>query len=405
MQIDRQDSLSDEWVAEHFDHLAPEFAQTLHGTLARARQVCPVAHSDQYGGFWVASRYEDVLAVAQDWETWSSELGITVPHQELPGDMKILPVSVDPPLQRTFKRLINAHFTLKAVAPWEEPTRALVNRLIDRFADAGRCDFMESFARPFPGLAFFDLALHAPAEDLAEVNDWATAASLPHLSESRDSMLKLAGWIAELIEARRQSGPRGDVIDAVLEADIDGRPITVPEAIGTVQLLILGGLETTAGVLGMAMQRFCAEPAIPEMLRDRPELIPDAVEELLRLDGSFICIGRTARHDTETGGRSIKAGERIIIYWASANRDEAEFEQPDVFVVDRARNRHIAFGAGPHRCAGSNLGRLNLRVALEELTRRLGDFSLDLPPGGRIEYHSTFNRAPETVPITFRRLA
>jgi cytochrome P450 len=396
-----RDTLTSEWVADHFDHLSPELAQNLHPTLAKARQVCPVAHSDQHGGFWVASHYEDVLAVAQDWETWSSELGITVPNQELPADMKIMPVSVDPPLQRTFKRLINAYFTPKAVAPWEEPTRALVNRLIDGFADAGRCDFMKSFARPFPGLAFFDLALHAPATNLAEVNDWATAASLTHLPESRDSMLKLAGWIAEFITTRRETGPRGDVVDAVLDADIEGRPITVPEAIGTIQLLILGGLETTAGALGMTMQRFCAHPEIPELLRAQPERIPDAVEELLRLDGSFICIGRTARHDTEVGGKSIKAGERIIIYWASANRDQAEFERPDEFVIDRTRNRHIVFGAGPHRCAGSNLARLNLRVALEEVTRRLAAFKLDLAPGERVEYHSTFNRAPENVPITF----
>jgi cytochrome P450 len=398
------DALSDTWVAEHFDHLSTEFAQSLHPTLARAREVCPVAQSDQHGGFWVATRYEDVLAIAQDWETWSSELGITVPYQEPPAGMKIMPVAIDPPLQRTFKRLINAYFTPKAVAPWEEPTRVLVNRLIDGFAGSGRCEFMEDFARPFPGLAFFDLALHAPAEDLAEVNDWATAASLTHLPESRDSMLKLAGWIANFISARRESGPRGDVVDAVLDAEIEGRPITVPEAIGTIQLLILGGLETTAGALGMTMQRFCAHPEIPQLLRARPELIPGAVEELLRLDGSFICIGRTARHDTEVGGRRIKAGERIIIYWASANRDEAEFDQPDAFIVDRSANRHIAFDAGPHRCAGSNLARLNLRVALEEITRRLGDFQLDLVPGERVEYHSTFNRAPENVPITFRTL-
>jgi cytochrome P450 len=394
-------ALSDEWVAEHFDHLSPEFAQSLYPSLAKARRLCPVTHSDEYGGFWMASRYEDVLAIAQDWETWSSELGITVPYQEPPAGMKIMPVSVDPPLQRTFKRLINAYFTPKAIAPWEEPTRALVNRLIDRFAAAGQCDFMGALARPFPGLAFFDLALHAPAEDLTEVNDWATAASLPHLPESRDSMLKLAGWIGNFINARRQSGPRGDVVDAVLDADIEGRPITVAEAIGTIQLLILGGLETTSGALGMTMQRFCAHPEIPETLRARPDLIPDAVEELLRLDGSFICIGRTARRDTEVGGQRIRAGERILIYWASANRDEAEFDRPDEFIIDRPRDRHIAFGAGPHRCAGSNLARLNLRVALEEITRRLGDFALDLDRDERIDYHSTFNRAPETVPITF----
>ena len=165
-------------------------------------------------------------------------------------------------------------------------------------------------------------------------------------------------------------------------------------------LLILGGLETTAGVLGMAMIRFCEHPEILELLRAHPERIPDAVEELLRLDGSFVCIARTTRHDTELAGNPVKQGEPVLIYWAAANRDEAEFENPDTFDLERPRNRHLAFGAGPHRCAGSNLARMNLRVALEEIAARLHD--VELQPDAEIHYHSTFNRAPLSVPITFR---
>jgi cytochrome P450 len=394
-------AITDEWIAEHFDLLSPALAAELHPTLARARSQCPVAHSDQYGGYWVSTRYEDVLRIAQDWESFSSELGITVPHIPSSGgkSMKILPVGIDPPLHRTFKRLINAYFTPAAVAPWEEPTRALVNRLIDGFIERGECDFMAEFARPFPGLAFFDLALHAPADDLEEVNHYATMASLPQVPEQRECLMKLAGWIGEFVEQRRRQGPRGDVVDAVMEADIEGRPITPEEVIGTIQLLVLGGLETTAGVLGAAMIRFCEQPEIPALLRERPELIPAAVEELLRLDGSFICIGRTARHDAEVDGHTVKAGERVIIYWASANRDGTEFDDPDTFDAERAKNRHIAFGAGPHRCAGSNLARMNLRVAIDEIVRRITDARLQ--PGAGTEFHSTFNRAPLSVPITF----
>ena len=394
------EQITDEWVRHHFDHLSPVFARDFHPTLARARSLCPVARSDAYeGGFWVLTRYEDVLRVAQDWETFSSELGITVPYQPPSTPMKILPVAVDPPLQRTFKRLVNAHFTPAKVGPWEEPTRALVNQLIDGFAERGECEFMTEFARPLPGLAFFSLALHAPTGELAQVNDWATLASLTHREESHDALMKLAGWIAKFVEQRRGDGPRGDVVDAVMNAEIEGRPITPQEVVGTIHLLILGGLETTAGVLGAAMMRFCEQPEIPALLRARPELIPQAVEELLRLDGSFICIGRTARHDTEIDGHQVKAGERVLMYWASANRDEAEFTAPDTFDAGRERNRHIAFGAGPHRCVGSNLARMNLRVALGELVRRLEDVKLQ--PGADIDFHSTFNRAPLSVPITF----
>jgi cytochrome P450 len=392
--------IDDEWVEHHFDHLSPDLAPELHATLARARQRCPVAHSDRYeGGFWVVTRYEDVLRIAQDWQTFSSELGMTVPY--MPTPFKVIPVAIDPPLQREFKRLINAYFTPAVVAEWEQPTRALVTRLIDGFVEKGECDFMADFARPFPGLAFLDLALHAPVEDLEELNHYATMSSQTHLPESQECLMKLFEWIARFVEERRRQGPRGDVVDALMDAEIEGRPITDEEVIGSIQLLILGGLETTAGVLGMSMLRFCEQPEIPAQLRARPELIPSAVEELLRLDGSFVCIGRTARHDTEVRGQEIKEGQRVMLYWASANRDEDEFPDPDTFQADRSPNRHLAFGAGPHRCAGSHLARMNLRIALEEVVGRLDGFTLQ--DGARIEWNSTFNRAPLAVPITFTR--
>jgi cytochrome P450 len=401
-QMTQPDQVSDDWIENHFDVHSHDLSLDLHGVLGRARTMCPVLHSDQYDGYWITTRFEDVLRVAQDWENFSSELGITVPHVPASASsptMKILPVAVDPPLQRTFKRLINRHFTPAVVTPWEPATRALVNRLVDGFIERGECDFMAEFARPFPGLAFFDLALHAPPDDLEQVNDWATLASMPQRPESRDAMMSLAGWIAQLVARRREEGPRGDVVDAVMEAEIEGRPISDAELIGVIQLLVLGGLETTAGVLGAVMLRFCEQPEIPELLRAQPELIPAAVEELLRLDGSFVAIGRTARHDAEVAGQQIQAGERIIMYWAAANRDESEFPDADRFDLDRTSNRHIAFGAGPHRCAGSNLARMNLRIALEVLVNRVTD--VKLASGAEIDWHTAFNRAPISVPITF----
>jgi cytochrome P450 len=302
-------------------------------------------------------------------------------------------------LHRSFKRLINAYFTPKVVTQWQKPTRELVDRLIDNFIEQGACDFMEAFARPFPGLAFFDLALHAPSEDLEQVNEWATLASLPQLPSGQEGLLNLAAWIGRFVEQRQSQPPRGDVVDAIMNAEIEGRPITPAEVIGTIHLLILGGIETTAGVLGMTMLRFCAQPDIPALLRTKPALIPDAIEELLRLDGSLACIARTARHDTQLAGNEIKKGEQVLMYWMSANRDEAEFPDADEFVLDRVSNRHLAFGAGPHRCAGSNLARMNLRIAIEALLSRLDDIKLQ--DGAEIHFHSSFNRAPLSVPITF----
>lgn len=390
--------LDDEWIAEHYDYLAPELGQHLHQGFERMRARCPITHSDQRGGYWIVSKHDDVLAVAQDWETFSSELGVSIPKTQMLT--KAIPVHIDPPLQREYKRLINAHFSPAAVAPFEEPTRAIVTGLIDDFVERGSADFMAEFAVPFPGLAFFELALNAPSDELASVNHHATSATMPNSPDAREHWQALNEWIDAFTERRRAEPAKGDVVDAVLAAEIEGRPIRDDEIRGIILLLILGGLDTTAGALGQIMIRFCQQPEIPAQLRAQPEQLPAAVEELLRLDAPFIGIGRTVRHDTELGGHQLKAGEKVLVSWVSANRDEDLFECPHEFDLERPHNRHLAFGAGPHRCAGSHLARLNLRVALGELVERLEDVQLAVAPE-EIEFHNAFNRVPLSVPITF----
>ena len=389
--------LGDEWCAHHFDHLSPAFAADPHATFARMRERHPVAWSDEHGGFWVVTGYEDVLRVAQDWRTFSSAEGVSVPPP--PAKVNAIPEVMDPPRHRQYKRLISAHFTPAVVARYEGATRALVTRLIDGFAGAGRCEFMDAFARPLPGLAFFDQVLHAPPGQAAELNELAGIASTPHHPERPAAWQGMAAWITGFVAARRRRPPVGDVVDAVLAAEIDGEPITDHDILGVIQLLIFGGLETTTGALGQFMVRFCHRPEIPARLRARPELLPAAVEELLRLDPPFIAVARTATRDTDLGGQRVRAGQRVLISWASANRDAGEFARPDAFDPERASNRHLSFGAGPHRCAGSNLARMNLRIALEELLARLHDLRLE--DGADIEYHSVLNRSPVAVPITF----
>ena len=392
------EAISDDRWVRHFDHMSPALAEDLHGTLARLRAEHPVTWSDQHGGFWVVTRYEDVLRVAQDWETFSSALGVNVPPPATPPNA--IPEVMDPPRHREFKRLINAWFTPKVVARYEAGTRALVTRLIDRFVEDGRCELMEAFARPLPGITFFEQVLHVPGDEVARLAELATWASTPTHPRRADGWAGMAAWITELVEARRAGEPVGDVVDAVLAAEIEGRPITDHEIVGVIQLLIFGGLETTAGALGEIVLRFCAEPAIPERLRAHPDEIPDAVEELLRLHPPFVAVARTATRDTEIGGQRIEAGQRVLISWASANRDEGEFECPHAFDLDRTSNRHLAFGAGPHRCAGSNLARMNLRIAIEELVGRLRDVRLD-ETAGPVHHHQVLNRSPVEVHLTF----
>lgn len=390
-------AMPDAWLLREFDHVSPRLAPVLHESLARMRSLCPVAHSDLHGGFWVITKYEDVLKVAQDWATFTSTDGLNIPPSRT--HVRNIPVEVDPPEQRAYKKLINAHFTPQMIAPWEEATRALVSRLIDGFVESGHCEFMDDFARPLPSLTFFEFGLGAPPEDLDEVSRLASTSSIPNDPEAAASWAGLAAWITALVERRRGEPPRGDVVDAVLKAEFDGRPLAQQEIIGIVQLLVLGGLETTAGALGLMMHRFCLSPEIPAQLRAQPELIPKAVEELLRLDGPFVAIARTATRDVELGGQQIRKGDKVLLYWASAGYDEDEFPSPEVFDLDRATNRHLAFGAGPHRCIGSNLARQNLRIALEELLRRLHD--IRVADGAEIHFHNTLTRAPNSLPIAF----
>jgi cytochrome P450 len=393
-----QAGVREDFWSEHFDYLSPYLSGHLHPALARMRSQCPVTQSDQHGGYWVVTSYEGVLRVAQDWEAFSSQLGVGIPEK---GNTPLaIPEHIDPPLHRVYKRLINAFFTPAVVSRYEQPTRALVTRLIDDFIEAGSCDFMSAFARPLPGLAFFQFVLNAPSDEVGELNEMATGASMPTNPDIAACWAGLTKWIDDFMEARRRRAPLGDVVDAILHADIEGRPITDDEARGMILLLILGGLETTAGALGQFMIRFYREPEIPVLLRERPELLGEGVEELLRLECPFIFVGRTARHDAEIAGHEVRGGEKVLISWASANRDGDEFPDPDSFRLDRKSNRHIAFGAGPHRCAGSNLARMNLRIAVEELVRRVRDIELGIPVGD-VPFHSAYNRSPLSLPITF----
>jgi cytochrome P450 len=391
------DVISPEWLAEHFDYQSDELADDFHESLAELRSMCPVAHSDQYGGYWIVTKYEEVFQAAQDWATFSSEHGLSIPPP--PSTMlRNIPVEVDPPLQRVYKRMVNPFFTPAIVADWEDGTRALATELIDEFIEQGECEFMEAFASPFPARAFFKFALDAPADEIDKVAYMASKAPKPNDPEAAECWLGLSKWIEELLETRRDTPPRGDFVDGVLNAQVEGRPITHDEVVGTVQLAILGGLETTTGALGHTMVRFCRQPEIPALLRERPELLDAAIEELLRLDGPFVSIARMATKDTELGGRQIKKGDRVLLYWASANRDEDEFVNPDVFDLERGSNRHLAFGVGPHRCLGSNLARMNLRIALSELLSRLHEVKLQ---SDEVSYHSSTTREPLAVPISF----
>lgn len=394
-----------DWYRHHFNHFSPQLSAHLAPTLAQMRSQCPIARSEEFGGFWIATKYRDIQRIALDWKTFSSEKGIIVPH--IPVEtlaIRAIPEQLDPPLQRVFKELISQHLTVDKVAANEAATRRLVDQLIDQFIDRGHCEFMSEFAEALPGMVLFDMYLNAPREDLEELGRLARAASVPLSDEGQQKRMLILDWAKNFIADRKRQASQGqrvgDLVDAIIEADINGRPITDDEILGVVQLLIFGGLDTTAGALGHMMVRFCRQPEIPALLRRQPQLIPAAIEELLRLDSPFVFIARTLNEDTDALGCPMKAGEQVLISWQSANHDEEVFAEPLQFDLNREDKRHMAFGTGPHRCAGANLATFNLRLSIEHLLQRLDDIRFADETRG-IDYHSGFSRSPQQVPIRF----
>lgn len=391
-------AVTDAWLSEHFDHMAPQVGEALYETLERMRSGCPVAHSDQYGGFWTVTGYEDVLRVLQDWETFSNAEGVSIPMAL--SDPPLPPDEFDPPLHRAYRKLINTHLTPSVIACYEEPTRRLADELVDAFIEDGRCEWMATFAHQFPRLAFFENVLHAPADDIDQLNEWVDIVTAQRESDIYpETNRKLVAWIEEFASSRKAQPPRGDVVDAVLDAKINGRPISRDEMVGTLQLLMFGGFETTSSALGHIMVHLAADPALLRKLSQEMQTIPTAIEELLRIDSPVVAMARTVVRDVEVGGQSLRRGDKVLFSLSSANRDESEFEDPAELSLSRAKNRHLAFGAGVHRCAGSSLARMNLRVALEQMVSRLHD--IQIQDSQAIEYQTTFTRTPLAVPITF----
>ncbi len=390
--------LPENWYRDHFDHFDTRLADDPQRTLAKMRKHCPVTHSDQYGGFWVATRYRDIWRVAQDWRTFSSERGMTVPS--FPIDIPVLPEQLDPPRHRAFKDLIAPFLTPAAVAANQAATRELIDELFDGFITQGHCDFMADFAVPMPGRIFFEHYLNAPRDDLETLHHLASQVAMPGSPDGMEARGKILDWIRDFVAQRRSQTRRDDLVDAIIHADIEGRPITDEEMLGVIQLLIFGGLDTTTGALGHMMIRFCRQPEIPQLLRRQPALIDAAVDELLRLDSPFVYIARTATCDTELGGQTIREGEQVLLSWLSGNRDESVFPDAEQFDPQRSNKRHMAFGTGPHRCAGANLALLNLRLSVEQLVNRLDNLHL-APDAGPIQYPPGFSRSPLSVPIRF----
>lgn len=400
MTIDESMAGSDELLSG-FNIYDPGLPAHFHDDLRAARQRCPVAHSDELGGYWLVTAYDDVKRVLSDPQRFISSEGIILGESE--GMETNSLIETDPPLQRDFRRLLDALFSRRHLQSVEPAIREIAAGLVDGFAPAGRCEVMRDYAGPLTAAVLATLVFgldwqtnRAAILEAAEAVEATSQTNGETALEARGVMDALA---KRLVDERRASGEsRDDLIDALITGTVAGRPLTEDEIVGNLTLFVGAGLDTTKAVIGSVAAWMAQDPAIEPRLRD-PDWTRRDLDEFLRLASPVTGVGRTVTADVVVGGRQLKAGDKLWALCASANRDERVFEDPDRIDFDRPRNPHVAFGMGVHRCIGSNLARMQIGVAFDVLLSRVRDIRLEA--GTEITYAPGVVRHPVRVPVVF----
>jgi cytochrome P450 len=366
------------------DHHAPEYAAGSVGILKDLRTRCPVAYSDNYGGMWVVSDYDHIVEVIKDDTTYSSSYeagtifdGITIPSGG--ARMRNVPIEMDPPDFFAYRRMLNPWFSPAAVARVEPKLRRVVDAVIDEVIESGRIDLVLDLANPVPAIMTLDL-LGLPLEDwdlsarTAHTANW----TRPYTPERERAMIDLQAVMDKLAEAiaTRRANPEEDLVSFLVGAEVEGRRLSDDEVLEIVSLVFQGGVDTTTSLMANALLYLHQDRDARKRLIDEPDLRRLACEEFLRFVSPIQTLARTVTTDTELGGCRLNRGDRILIAWAGANRDEKVFDRPDEVVLDRYPNRHLAFGVGIHRCIGSNLARAQFLAVLDAVLTRLPDYEV-----------------------------
>ena len=376
----------------------PTAADAPHDAYERLRTECPVHRGDGWDGHpnVIVSRYEDVMWVLKHPEVFSSAPEAVDIGQE----QKLIPLQVDPPEHSKYRRLLDPEFAPKKMNALEDSARELVNGLIDTFVDRGEVNFHEEFATPLPSGMFLAL-MGLPMSDLPMFLRWRDDTIRPDVAPNdfdgaaaiRERVgHEITTYFDEMMEERRRN-PDGSMLTRIATGQVEDRPLTREEALGICHLLLLGGLDTVTATLDCAIAYLANHPDERQRLIDDPTLAAAAVEELLRRESPVMMVVRVLKEDCELAGVQLKAGDHATILIGSANSDGAEFTDATGCDFAREANRHLAFGGGPHRCLGSNLARVEVRVALQEWHRRIPDYRI--ADGTELHYSAGIRQAAE----------
>ncbi len=385
-----------------FDYMSPELQGEMYWhTLRELQGHGPLTWVDSYGGFWAATGHDVVLQMAQDWATFSSAEGVAIGR---PGPDVIpysVPIETDPPRQRAYRKQVNPHLTANVLSVHEEAIRSIADELIDSFVSRGTCDLAADFARRFPGTVFFRLIIGCEEQEFRAVEPVARDISFepPGTPRWTKATNALREWASTVLQSRPVGLEVDDVVDAIIHLDDAGESFVDSERSSGLQILVQGGIGTSASAIGVIMRTLCEDRSLQDRVQKEPALIPRLVEECLRLEAPVPLMFRTVHRDVEIAGQCLRKGDKVGLLFGAANRDPEIFERPDEVDLDRPHYRHLSFGAGVHRCVGSNLARLQIRVAVEQLVARLSPFWL--PEGAEIQYASLQARGPRSFPLQF----
>jgi cytochrome P450 len=390
-----------DWQTD-FDHTSPEYAADAPAIWEELRETCPVAHSDRFGGTWLPTRHEEISAIAHDTEHFTSRgVIVSVFEPEIPAPVGYAPpITSDPPFHEVARRLLLPAFSPKAIRPIEAPTRAFCSQLIDQILaqqdSTGVVDAAELYAQHIPVRVIAHM-LGVPAEDGDRFRGFIHRI-LERAGQNEEPVPPEETMVFYILEqiALRRGAPSDDLIGFLLDAEIDGVPLTDEHVLGTIALILLAGIDTTWSAIGASIWHLAQNPDQTARLIAEPELMPFAVEEMLRAFAP-VTMARKVAKDVDLGGSRLHEGDWVLLPFPAANRDPEFFENPNEVILDRQKNRHAAFGLGIHRCLGSNLARMELTVALQEWLARVPEFELADPEG--VLWSTGQVRGPRKLPI------
>jgi cytochrome P450 len=388
-----------DWATD-FSHLDPEWVADPYPIQDDLRQRCPIAHTQRFGGAWLPTRYADIAEIAYDTERFSSR-AIILSNFRPPRDLAPAggspPITSDPPFHRAARKLLLPAFTKTAIGKQEAATMELCHSLIDAFQGQDVVDAAHDYAQHIPMRVIADI-LGFPPEDAPQFREFVknTLEGINLPPEQRVTRMSALFYYLLAQVQDHLSNPRDDLTTYLINAELGGRQLDPSHIVGTMALLLIAGIDTTWSAIGASLWHMAKNPEDRRRLAADPGLLPTAIEEFLRAYAP-VTMARLVTQDMHWRGAGMKAEDWILLSYPAANRDPAQFDRADEVVIDREVNQHAAFGLGIHRCLGSHLARMELRVALEAWLERIPEFTLADPTA--VTWAMGQVRGPRALPL------